>query len=143
MLLLHNQLKALDKKTHTEIKKMCEFWGPFWGPFLDPEMGLRLAAVLRILVKPEFEAHFWDLFWDPKLGPKIDQKRKKASQQLGKLRPGGVQGFRKVTCRSQPKHLEPIASLIACFPPSTDHLQRALATSTGCVYVMRHALHMI
>ena len=75
---------------------MCEFWGPFRGPFLDPKMGLRLAALLRILLKPDFEAHFGDLFWDPKLGPKIDQKNAtNVSKKLGKIRPGGIQGFRK------------------------------------------------
>ena len=146
MLLLHNQLKALDKKhTHTEIKKMCEFWGPFRGPFLDPKMGLRLAALLRILLKPDFEAHFGDLFWDPKLGPKIDQKTQKMSAKNSKkLDQGGSRDSEKVICRSQPRLLGiHCKSTCMLLPPLTDHLQRALAASTGCVYVMRHALPMI
>ena len=58
---------------------------------MDPKMGLRLAALLRFLLKPDFEAHFRDPFWDPKLGPKIDHKtqKKNARYQLGKIRPGG------------------------------------------------------
>ena len=58
-------------------------------------MGLRLAAVLRILLKPELEAHFWDLFWDPKLGPKIDQKRKKAANNSENLDQGGSKDSEK------------------------------------------------
>ena len=107
MLLPHNQLKALAKK-RTEIQKMCKFWCPFWGPFLDPKMGPGLAALLRILLKPEFEAPFWDLFRDPKLGPKFDLKRKKVSRQLGKIRPGGVQGFRKSDAEASQNSWNPL-----------------------------------
>ena len=60
-------------------------------------MGLRLAALLRILLKPDFEAHFGDLFWDPKLGPKIDQKLEKKllpEQESGK--PEDAQGGAQV-----------------------------------------------
>ena len=110
-----------------------------------PKMGLRLAALLRILLKPDFEAHFGDLFWDPKLGPKIDQKTQKMSAKNSeKLDQGGSRDSEKVICRSQPRLLGiHCKSTCMLLPPLTDHLQRALAASTGCVYVMRHALPMI
>ena len=124
---------------------MCEFWGPFWDPFLDPEIGLRLAALLRIVLKPDFEAHFGDLFWDPKLGPKIDQQTQKMSAKSSeKIRQGGVQGFRKGDLQKPAEATwNPLQVYLHASPPLTDHLQRALAASTGYVYVMRHALPMI
>ena len=122
------------RKKHTEIQKMCEFWGPFWDPFLDPEMGLRLAALLRILLKPDFEAHFGDLFWDPKLGPKIDQKPQKMSAKSSeKLDKGGSKDSEKVICRSQPKLFGTHCKSTCMLPPlllitCKELLQPALAT---------------
>ena len=132
-----------QKKTHTEIQKMCEFWGPFRGPFLDSKMGLRLAALLRILLKPDFEVHFWGLFWDPKLGPKLDVKtQKKSAENSEKSDQGGSRDSEKVM-QKPAKTLGTHCKSNRMLPPSADHLQRALATSTGGVYVMRHALPMI
>ena len=69
-------------------------------------MGLRLVALLRIVLKPDFEAYFGDLFWDPKLGPKIDQKlQKKSAKNSETLDKGGSRDSEKVICRSQPKLL--------------------------------------
>ena len=126
------------KSTHKS--KNCKFRGQFWGPFLDPKMGLRLAALLRILLKPDFEVHFWGLFWDPKLGPKIDRKtHKKSANKSGKSSKTGSRDSEKTICGSQPKLLGTHCES----NPTIDHLQRALAASTGCVHVMRHALPMI
>ena len=97
--------QSIEQKSTQKSKKMCKFWGPFWGPFLDPKLGLRLAALLRILLMPDFEAHFWDLFWDPKLGPKIDQKTPKKNKHSEKIRPGGIQGFRKSDLQKPAKAL--------------------------------------
>ena len=107
---------------------------------MDPKMGLRLAALLRILLKPDFEAHFGDLFWDPKLGPKIDQKtQKQSAKNSEKPNQKGSRDSEKTICGSQPKLLGTHCKS----NPSIDHLQRSLAASTGCVHVMRHALPMI
>ena len=142
MLLPHNQLKALDKK-RTEIQNMSKFWCSFWGPFLGPKMGPGLAALLRILLKPELEAPFWGLFWDPKLEPKLDSKTpKKSAENSEKSDQGGSRDSEKVM-QKPAKTLGTHCKSNRMLPPSADHLQRALATSTGCVYVMRHALHMI
>ena len=137
--------QSSGQKKHTEIQKRCKFWGPFWGPFLDPKMGLRLAALLKILLKPDFEAHFEDLFWDPKLGPKIDQKlEKKSAKNSEKLDKGGSRDSEKSDLQKPAKATwNPLQVYLHASPPSTDHLQRALAASTGCVYVTRHALPMI
>ena len=59
---------------------------------------------------------------------------------LGKIKQKQIQGFRKKTvCESQP-----ILLGTRCKSnPTIDPLQRALAASTVCVHVMRHALPMI
>ena len=60
-------------------------------------MGPGLAALLRILLEPEFEAPFWGLFWDPKLGPKLDLKtQKKSAENSEKSDQGGSRDSEKV-----------------------------------------------
>ena len=145
MLLLHNQLKALDKKNTHRNPKNVRILGPISGSIFGPQNGPQVGC----LIKNPIEARFRGPFRGPFLGPKIGTKNrpknaKHVSKKLGKIRPGGIQGFRKMICRSQPRLLGiHCKSTCMLLPPLTDHLQRALAASTGCVYVMRHALPMI
>ena len=91
-------------------------------------MGLRLAALLRILLKPDFEVHCWGLFWDPKVGPKIDQKTQKQSAKNSEKnqtrRDPGIQ--KKRFAEASQSYLEPIANLTPLLITYKDLLQPAL-----------------
>ena len=145
MLLLHNQLKALDKKNTHRNPKNVRILGPISGSIFGPQNGPQVGC----LIKNPIEARFRGPFRGPFLGPKIGTKNRQKTQKLSaknseKLDQGGSRDSEKVICRSQPRLLGiHCKSTCMLLPPLTDHLQRALAASTGCVYVMRHALPMI
>ena len=144
MLLLHNQLKALEKKTHGNPKNV-RILGPILGSIFGPRNGPQVGG----LIKNPIEARFRGPFRGPFLGPKIGTKNrpktaKNVSQKLRKIRQGGIQGFRKGDLQKPAEAIwNPLQVYLHASPPLTDHLQRALAASTGYVYVMRHALPMI
>ena len=142
MLLLHNQLKALDKKNTHRNPKNVRILGPISGSIFGPQNGPQVGC----LIKNPIEARFRGPFRGPFLGPKIGTKNrpknaKNVSQKLGKIRQGGIQGFRKSDLQKPAEATwNPLQVYLHASPPSIDHLQRALAASAGCVYVMRHAL---
>ncbi len=136
--------QSTGQKTHGNPKKV-QILGPILGSIFGPQNGPQVGC----LIKNPIEARFRGPFWGPFLGPKIGTKNrpkiaKKVGQKLGNLRQGGIQGCRKSDLQKPAKATwNPLQVYLHASPPSTGHLQRALAASTGCVYVMRHALPMI
>ena len=140
MLLLHNQLKALDKKNTHRNPKNVRILGPISGSIFGPQNGPQVGC----LIKNPIEAQFRGPFLVPFLGPKIGTKNRpknaeKTAKNSEKPNQKGSRDSEKTICGSQPKQLGTHCKS----NPSLDHLQRSLAASTGCVHVMRHALPMI
>ena len=84
-----------QKNTHRNPKNV-RILGPISGSIFGPQNGPQVGC----LIKNPIEARFRGPFRGPLLGPKIGTKNrpknaKNVSQKLGKIRPGGIQGFRK------------------------------------------------
>ena len=97
MLLLRNQLKALDKKTHGNLKNV-QILGPILGSIFGPQNGPQVGC----LIKNPIEARLRGPFLGPFLGAKIATKnrlkiaKKKSAKHLETLDKGGSRDSEKL-----------------------------------------------
>ena len=134
--------QSIGQKTHRNPKHV-QILVLILGSIFGPQNGPRVGRLIKNPIKARIRGPFLGPFLGPKIGTKTRLKNaKKSAENSEKSDQGGSRDSEKVM-QKPAKTLGTHCKSNRMLPPSADHLQRALATSTGCVYVMRHALHMI